>query len=300
MESIEQAIIPGWGAKINKIFSNITWGLLAFLIVPTIIVVIAQNSVPGDGLYTIKLRMENAVLALVKVFNQQAGFQIDYTQRRYQEAIKVLASRYGVQSMDALFEQVVSTEESIKNVQNPEERRLLAEKYINTLIEVNSGLEGKKSDLILSGASTVVSTVVPTIIPTVISSPTTSVIIDSSLPTVSVIPTNTLLPTLLPTVPVVVITTTTAVSSLTIIASPTNNIKPTIVPKPTTTVVAADNNSNAVIAGKITDTQKKIDEVIEKIKKDEEKQHLKEKEKQQQSNEQKSKRNQNEKRIEEK
>lgn len=147
-ENFELAIIPDWHKKVNSFFSEITWAVMAFLIVPTILIIFVQNSVPGDSTYFIKTGLESAFLAIVKLFNKQAAFQIDYTERRYQEAIKVLASKYGVKSMDALFEQIVTTEDSIKNVDNPEERRQLAGRYINTLLEVNSGLENKKMEIV--------------------------------------------------------------------------------------------------------------------------------------------------------
>jgi hypothetical protein len=146
-ENFEMAIIPDWHKKVNIFFSEITWIIMAFLMVPTVLIILAQNSVPGDSTYVIKTGLESASLAIVKIFNKQAGFQIDYTERRYQEAMQVLASKYGAKSMDALFEQIVSTEDSIKGVDNPEERRQLTEKYINTLLEVNSGLESKKLEI---------------------------------------------------------------------------------------------------------------------------------------------------------
>jgi len=125
--NIEAVILPDWRKKIIKVFSDLAWYLMSFLIVPTFLVIFAQNSVPGDSFYPIKTGMESGFLALMSLFNKQAGFQIDYTQRRYQEAMKVLSSKYGVSSMEALFEQIAATEESIKNIKNPEEKRQLTE-----------------------------------------------------------------------------------------------------------------------------------------------------------------------------
>ena len=112
-ENFEMAILPDWHKKVNNFLSEITWAVMAFLIVPTLLIILVQNSVPGDSFYEVKVGMENAFLAIVKIFNKQAGFQIDYTERRYQEAMKVLASKYGANSMDILFEQIVTTEDSI-------------------------------------------------------------------------------------------------------------------------------------------------------------------------------------------
>lgn len=156
--------------KFKNFFSLTSWLVLALSFFLTGIVAIAQTSIPGDPGYPIKIGFEKAVLAGFKLFNLDARYQIDLTELRFIETKKIIKSKNSVLGFSTLLKQILTTENSIYKVKDPQKRVVLAKQYIKKLTDINYQLELIKTSVppqTQPSSSQLVVRQPPTLIPTI-------------------------------------------------------------------------------------------------------------------------------------
>lgn len=149
--------------KLKNFFSLSSWIILGFSFFLTGIVAIAQASVPGDLTYGIKTGFEKAVLVGYKFFNLDTRYQIDLTELRFVETQKIIKSGRAVLGLNSLLKQILSTENSIYRIKDPQQRTNLARQYISQLTDINYQLELDKSNQTFQSPIGRSPTLIPTI-----------------------------------------------------------------------------------------------------------------------------------------
>lgn len=256
---------------LNTVLNRIVWWILVLLAVPTTLILVSWNAVPGDSTYKIKIGLEQLLLNIVPSADAKSSLNIKYTERRFTEVEKVLSTSsnnsanpenstvYASESLNNLNDQVVVSGNSVQEIKNVEEKKIQTEKLIKTLETVSQKIEQKQQQSSVSNStstqiSTPISTQVPTKIPTATPTiiPTQTVAIITNEPLIS---TPTLIPTLVPT------------------KTPTSTPVPTVIPTKTVTATSAQ-STNTVYSQNISDelekTNKKIKETIIELKKSQE------------------------------
>ncbi len=132
---------------INKIISSIAWVVFFGIGLLTIVVFIAQNSVPGDMTYPVKTGFENVLVKAYSAVGQEGAYQIKLTETRLTETQKVIATSHASQSISNLSNQISQTAKTITSTSNPAEKQQLADQYITTLTKVSGQLEQTKQQL---------------------------------------------------------------------------------------------------------------------------------------------------------
>jgi hypothetical protein len=117
---------PSWRERVSQMWSMPTLApvafvmiLMVFMIFSGTIVMASESSIPGDGLYSTKLIMEDLALATSVDETSDAQLRIDFVQRRLVEVNKLLVERrYDKvdETVAAYTDQVNETIESINQV----------------------------------------------------------------------------------------------------------------------------------------------------------------------------------------
>lgn len=139
----------------RKILDTSTWIIFFASIIFSFMTIVAQNAVPGDSLFGFKLGYEKVMLTSSRFLNRQVDLQIEFVARRFDETTKVLSSKYGSESLGRLNNEVESTAYSITMIEDPEEKRIAARKYIAQLNTINSGLGQQKQNIVRNYAAPV-------------------------------------------------------------------------------------------------------------------------------------------------
>lgn len=132
----------------RKFLDSATWIIFFASIIFSFMTVVAQNAVPGESLYGFKLGYEKVMLASSRFLNRQVDLQIEFVARRFDETTQVLSSKYGSESLGRLNSEVESTALSITLIEDPEEKKIAARKYIAQLNTINSGLGQQKQNIV--------------------------------------------------------------------------------------------------------------------------------------------------------
>ncbi len=225
---------------------NAVWVILFLMLVPSSFAVASWNSLPGSGLFRIKLTMEQALVFLIPSVEAKGNLQIAYTERRFSEAKRLIANETSVQGLSYLDNQVDVTKQAILTTRNPEVKRQLAQKYVASLRDVASQLEQQKQ--ITAAAA-----------PDEGSGPASSGT-NQTQPVITRAPTPTPTPTPRPTPYIPPPAGVPPVIHLT--PSPTRAPTPTLFVPPQTTETPA---TTTEVVGSITQTQENIEEAIEEI-----------------------------------
>lgn len=205
---------------IKKIFNASSWFVFFAFLPLTVLILLSQNTIPGDLFYPIKRSMENVVLAAATVSpSTRAAFRTDLTTRRFDEAEKLLLASSDTQGLKDFVAGIEVAQKEVSAISDPVKKQELQQKIETSVIEYEKRLDLVKAQLVTrentiavvvprstptktpeNQPSTSPQTVSPTIEPTSIPLPTnTPVPVPTSEPGQSVIPTNTPVP--LPTLP---------------------------------------------------------------------------------------------------
>lgn len=132
----------------KKIIDYGVWVLFFVFFTYSFLFFITKDAVPGDWLFGTKLAMEKVLIAGSSVINRQVDAEIEFVQRRFDEVSKVLASKYGSESLTRLDGQVVQTADSIKNIKDKKQREEAADKYIAELSFISAGLKQQQKQIL--------------------------------------------------------------------------------------------------------------------------------------------------------
>ncbi|MDD2224689.1 MAG: hypothetical protein PHP97_00805 [Candidatus Shapirobacteria bacterium] len=104
------------------ILSKIFWGTVTILTIPTTLMLISWNAVPGDSTYKIKTGLEQVILGAAPSSNLKSTLQIKYTEKRFTEVQKVISTSHASESLDNFNNQLIASENSVKEIKNTEEK----------------------------------------------------------------------------------------------------------------------------------------------------------------------------------
>jgi hypothetical protein len=132
---------------IKKIIDFFVWAL-SFLIFGFAFTVYAtKDLLPNNRFYPIKLEIEKIVAVGSAFLNKEVDWQIKLINRRFQEAINVLNSSYGKESLIRLEVYITKTTESINNIENKKQKKEAAERYITELSFIAEDLKTQQKKL---------------------------------------------------------------------------------------------------------------------------------------------------------
>lgn len=171
--------------------TGLLWGLVAILAIPSALIIISWNAIPGDSNYGLKVGLEKVLLGVAPSDNLKATLQIKYTERRFDEVEKVISTDYAHQSLESFNSQLIASKDSVQKIENTEEKSVQTQSLITTLEKVSQKIDQKEQITI-----TPIKTVIPTkiITPTRIITPTKII---TAVPT-QIPPTSA--PTIIPTI----------------------------------------------------------------------------------------------------
>lgn len=200
--------------------------LSVILIIPTALIIISQNAVPGDRTYPIKRGIEGTIASLASLTPQtRAFFSVDLTDRRYKEAVALI--KKGDNPTTSLSELVTQTQvaaQDINTVSDTQTKKQLVASLTKQIDEYDQGLANfgqEQSPLFLTPTTSVPNVIVP---PSGLT-PTPTPVLIVMQPTTTPVPIHSTIVT--PTVTQPVVTQSLAV------VTPT----PTVAPTPTPSIV---------------------------------------------------------------
>lgn len=252
--------LPKEHGAIRKIFNASSWFVFFAFLPITVLILLSQNTIPGDLFYPIKRVMENVVLAAATVSPAtRVAFRTDLTGRRFDEAEKLLLARKDVTGLSDFVEEVQTAQQEVSTLSNQESKKDLTEKLIKKIDEYQNKLS-------LVQAKTQNKQVAPPL-PTNTPIPTPSQLEVTPTPTSiiqKVAPTST--QQIISPKPTGIEPSSTASTEPTSVV-PTTKKSPTqveIPPSPTSVPSVSDNK----VEKEIDDTKKKLDEVKKRLKED--------------------------------
>ena len=130
-------------------FDKLTIGFVIVFSVPTALVILTWNSLPGNFDYPIKLAMENLLLLVVSPSYAATGnLNVKYTERRSDEAAQLLATTQSGAGLVFLANQVTETKSTILAGSDRITQKQLVVRYVKTLEQTNTKLEAQKQTMI--------------------------------------------------------------------------------------------------------------------------------------------------------
>lgn len=227
--------LPG----IKKILSMASWVFLFSLAPVTVVILLSQNTVPGDAFYPAKRGMENVILAASAVHPAtRVAFRTDLTDRRFSEAETLLLAKQDTQGLTEFIIADVKADRELKVLDDIVEKKRLEEKvkqsfqdYDQRLIVIEAQLAAAGKQIPGVSASTGDSQQPQ---PIAIVSTNTPVPVPTSPPGQPLVPTNTPVPQPTTVVGQPPLPTNTPVPLSTATRTPTPTPLPTPTPPPST------------------------------------------------------------------
>lgn len=237
-----------------------TWIILFALAPLTILILLSQNTVPGDVFYPVKRGMENVVLAAASVNpSTRVAFRTDLTEKRFQEAQQLLAIKADTTAFSSFVSDVSTTQQDLSNFSNAQEEIQASDKLIAKIDQYQNQLTQVENQVLIAQGQTP-SPIIPsqseisTPNPIQTPQPTTGQVTMTSQPSQSTEPTQqpqvTPIPTIQPTEQPVVVPSTPI---------------PTIQPQAVNTIIDNPQKTEEVKAT-IANTKVELGKIKEKLK----------------------------------
>lgn len=153
----------------KKFLSALLTGFALFFSIPTVLILASWNAIPGDTLYSVKSSLEDVALALTANTPIATAFSVNFTDRRYAEAVKLLDRKGSTVGYELLVAEAQQTQSMVINKQDVKNGAQL----IRKIEEYQAEIEEKQAEV--QGLVTTPSTVhlVPSPTPFVDPYPTT-------------------------------------------------------------------------------------------------------------------------------
>ena len=158
------------------ILTGFFWGVVIMLAVPSTLILASWNAIPGDSTYNLKVGLEKVILGVAPSPNLKSTLEIKYTERRFDEVEKVLSTNnnYINESLTNFNNQLVVSQNSIKQIASAEQKSVQTQNLINTLETVSQKIEQEEQILkpsptntpFISKVETVAPQKIVTVIPT--------------------------------------------------------------------------------------------------------------------------------------
>lgn len=118
---------------IRKIFNTSSWLVLFAFLPITVLILLSQNTIPGDLFYPVKRGLEGAVLATASVNPAtRVAFRTDLTERRFDEAEKLLA-RADTAGLNGFIEEIQTTQQEVSTLLNISSKQELTDKLVKQI-----------------------------------------------------------------------------------------------------------------------------------------------------------------------
>ncbi len=125
----------------RKNLSIASWALFIIVTPLTFLGIIAQNTIPGDFLYSIKRTYEGGALLALSVFpSAKADYNTNLASTRYTEAEKLIVKKSDTQGLTALVAQVQQAKQDIANVSDQKQKEELQQKLVTSITQYQQGL----------------------------------------------------------------------------------------------------------------------------------------------------------------
>lgn len=107
----------------------------------TFLGIIAQNTIPGEFLYSIKRSYEGGALLALSVFpSAKADYTTNLASTRFNEAEKLITKKSDTQGLTALVTQVRQAKQEIATVSNQKQKEELQQKLVTSITQYQQGL----------------------------------------------------------------------------------------------------------------------------------------------------------------
>lgn len=115
----------------KKFLDAFAW-LALFILAPfTLLILLSQNTVPGDLFYPVKRGLEGVVLTAASASPAtRVAFRTDLTERRFKEAEKLLLAKADTTALDSFILEVQSTQEEVDALSSILQKSQATEKLI--------------------------------------------------------------------------------------------------------------------------------------------------------------------------
>ncbi|HKY74299.1 MAG TPA: hypothetical protein VJ246_03245 [Patescibacteria group bacterium] len=131
----------------KKAIDIILWSTTSFLLIPSGLILISWNALPGQQMYRVKVGLEKTLLAVLPSSVLQSSMQVRFTERRFDEAEQLLATNLATTGLNNLDQQVLETQRSIQYLDNPADQAKAADQYIQTLRKVSTKLAQRQQTM---------------------------------------------------------------------------------------------------------------------------------------------------------
>lgn len=148
----------------RKFLDRLLTGLAIAFAIPTTLILISWNAIPGDRLYSIKAEMEDIALALTANTPLASAFSLEFTNRRFNEATVLLAKEGSTVGYELLVAEAQQTQSIVLGRQDIKNGSQLIGKIEEYQVEIE-----KKQVEIRSQATTPFVPITP---PTTVATPT--------------------------------------------------------------------------------------------------------------------------------
>lgn len=128
---------------------------MLFLFAPfTILILLSQNSIPGDVFYPVKRGLENMILVAASVSpTTRVAFRTDLTGRRFSEAQQLLATRADTAAFSDFISEVNSTQQDLSKLSNSQDKIKNADKLIAAIDQYQIQLSQAQNQVLVAQGS---------------------------------------------------------------------------------------------------------------------------------------------------
>src|SRR5581483_10320950 len=122
----QDATLPSGPTPVRKFINLTTWILLGLFAPITVLILLSQNSLPGDLFYPVKTGFEGIILAAASVSPAtKAAFRTDLADRRFNETQELLISRADITSLPEFVNEVQTTQDEIAKLTDVSQKAVL-------------------------------------------------------------------------------------------------------------------------------------------------------------------------------
>ncbi|HEX6977405.1 MAG TPA: hypothetical protein VF185_03550 [Patescibacteria group bacterium] len=141
----------------RKVLGTLATIFAIFFFAPTGLILASWNAIPGDTLYSTKRAFEGVALAITVKTPIGSALSINFTDRRFKEADKLLANKGSTLGYSLLVEQAQQTQKLISDQKDPKK----AAEFIASIDEYQKSIEAKSTALQYQASTTSVNPVIP-------------------------------------------------------------------------------------------------------------------------------------------
>jgi hypothetical protein len=161
---------------VRKFLDRLITGIAIAFVIPTTLILISWNAIPGDRFYPIKTEMEDITLALTANTRFASAFSLEFTDRRFNEATLLLAKEGSTIGYELLVAEAQQTQALVLDKQDVKNGSQLIEKIEEYQAEIEKKQVEIQSQTGISVFPTTTTVATPTPSSLVIKKPITTTV----------------------------------------------------------------------------------------------------------------------------